>query len=186
MTRMRMLAIAVVLLTACGTGAPPRGLAQSPPSAPGASGQVTDFGIVAYQGEDVLGGKQSTFLKVFKQGKPVVLNFWAGLCPPCRAEMPGFQRTAAAFQGQVIFVGLDVGTFVGLGTHDDAIKLYTALGIRYPLAYAVDASPLETFHVQGMPTTVFLDAKGNIVETVTGIVTEDQLRRTIQQKLLPP
>ncbi len=183
---MRMLASAVVLLTACGTGAPAQpGLGQGPPSAPASSGRIADFTIVAYQGEDVLGGTQSTFLKIFQQGKPVVLNVWAGLCPPCRAEMPGFQRTSLAFQEKVIFVGLDVGPFVGLGSHEDATKLYKELGIRYPLAYAVDASPLQTFRVQGMPTTVFLDASGNIVQTATGILTEDQLRRTIQQKLLP-
>lgn len=177
--RVRLLATALVVLSACGTGGPAQ------PAARGAGGPVADFAIVAYQGEDVLGGKQTTFLKVFQQGKPVVLNFWAGLCPPCRAEMPGFQKMAAAFQGTVIFVGVDVGPFVGLGSHEDATKLYTELRITYPLAYAVDASPLRTFRVQGMPTTVFLDAQGNVVDNVAGFMTEDQVRRTVQQKLLP-
>lgn len=68
-----------------------------------------DFRIVAYQGEAVLGGKDSTFSKVFEQGKPVVLNFWAGNCPSCSVEMPGFQKVATEFAGKVIFVGLDVG-----------------------------------------------------------------------------
>ncbi len=149
-------------------------------------GAPGDFRIVAYQGEAVLGGKESKFSKVFEQGKPVVLNFWAGNCPSCSVEMPGFQRASTEFAGNVIFVGLDVGPFTGLGTHDDAAQLARQLGIRYPLAYAVDASSLELYKVQGMPTTVFLNAKGQVVAQVTGILTEGQLRSEIQQKLVAP
>ncbi len=145
-----------------------------------------DFSLVAYQGEAELGGKQSKFSKVFEQGKPVVLNFWAGNCPSCSVEMPGFQKVSSEFSGKVIFVGLDVGPFTGLGTHDDAVTLARQLGIRYPLAYAVDASPLEIYKVQGMPTTIFLDAKGQVVARVTGILSDGQLRHEIQQKLLAP
>jgi len=145
-----------------------------------------DFKIVAYQGEAILGGHESNFSKVFEQGKPVILNFWAGNCPPCRAEMPGFQKVSDQFQGQVIFVGIDVGPFVQLGTHDDAVRLYTQLGIRYPLAYAVDASPLQNYQVVGMPTTVFLSSKGRIVQKQTGIMGETDLRTAIQKLLAAP
>ncbi len=142
------------------------------------------FRIVAYQGEAILGGKETTFDRVFEQGKPVVLNFWAGNCPSCQVEMPAFEKVSTELAGKVIVVGIDVGPFTGLGTHEDAVKLYTQLGIHYPLAYAVDASPMQLFTVEGMPTTVFLTAKGQVVDRVTGILTEDQLRSEIQQKLL--
>jgi len=151
-------------------------------SAQGSSGG--DFRIVAYQGQAVLGGKETTFDRVFDQGKPVVLNFWAGNCPSCQVEMPGFEKVSTELAGKVIVVGIDVGPFTGLGTHEDAVKLYTQLGIHYPLAYAVDASPMQLFTVDGMPTTVFLTAKGQVVDRVTGILTENQLRSEIQQKLL--
>jgi hypothetical protein len=68
--------------------------------------------------------------------------------------------------------------------HEDAVKLYTQLGIHYPPAYSVDASPLRLYGVQGMPTTVFLSAKGQVLDRVTGTLTEDQLRSEIQQELL--
>ena len=145
-----------------------------------------DFSLVAYQGDAELGGKQSKFSKVFEQGKPVILNFWAGNCPSCSVEMPGFQKVSSEFSGKVIFVGLDVGPFTGLGTHEDAVTLARELGIRYPLAYAVDASPLQIYKVQGMPTTIFLDAKGQVVARGHGILSEGQLRSEIQQKLLAP
>ena len=171
------LASCTVLLAACGA------LTSPASSATKASGSG-DFGLVAYQGSAVFGGKQSHFARVFDQGKPVVLNFWAGLCPPCRAEMPDFQTVSTEFSGKVLFVGVDIGPFVDLGSHQDAIKLYTQLGIHYPLAYAVDSSPLQVYRVQGMPTTVFLSSSGRVVDQKTGIVTEDQLRTIIQQKLL--
>jgi len=168
--------IALTVLAVQGIHPTPRHSAQA-----GSSG---DFRIVAYQGEAVLGGKETSFDQVFQQGKPVVLNFWAGNCPPCQVEMPGFEKVSTALAGKVIVVGIDVGPFTRLGTHEDAVKLYTQLGIHYPLAYAVDASPLQLFTVEGMPTTVFLTAKGQVLDRVTGILTEDQLRSEIQQKLL--
>lgn len=162
------------LLAACGN-------ASSNPSGSSSGGS---FSIVAYQGADVLGGQQSTFSKVFEQRKPVVLNFWAGLCPPCRAEMPGFQKVSTEFAGKVQFVGIDIGPFINLGSHDDAKRLYKELGIQYPLAYAVDDAPLRIYKVIGMPTTVFFDAKGQVVDQVTGILSEAQLRSKITTKLL--
>lgn len=164
-------------MTACGAPASPTSRATKA-TGPG------DFRVVAYQGAAVFGGTPSQFARIFDQRKPVVLNFWAGLCPPCRAEMPGFQKVAAELSGKVLFVGIDIGPFVDLGNHRDAINLYTELGIHYPLAYAVDTAPLQIYRVQGMPTTVFLSSSGRVVDQETGIVTEDQLRAIIQRKLL--
>ncbi len=135
-----------------------------------------EFKIVAYQGEDQLGGHDTQFSRVTSQGKPVVLNFFAGQCPPCRAEMPGFQRVADDFQGKAIFVGLDVGPYVQLGSHQDAQNLLRELHIRYAAGYAVDPSPLTTYQVQAMPTTVIFDASGQQVFKANGIMTESQLR----------
>jgi thiol-disulfide isomerase/thioredoxin len=134
--------------------------------------------MVAYQGQDVLGGSQVSFSHVLAQGKPVVLNFFAGACAPCQAEMPGFQKVADRLGNRVIIVGLDVGPFTGLGTHEDAERLLQQLGIRYPAAYAVDTTPL-TKYVQGMPTTVVFDAKGKISSKFTGTVTEAQLGQAL-------
>lgn len=168
----------VILLTLAACGGP-----STPSSGEVASG---DFKIVAYQGEAVLGGKETQFLKVFEQGKPVVLNFFAGNCPPCRAEMPGFQQVSTAYAGKVIFVGVDVGPFTGLGSHEDAQRLLKQLGIRYPAAYAVDASPLTLYTVQSMPTTVVFDAKRQVVQKASGTLSESQLRSIIQKMLAAP
>jgi len=158
----------VLLLRSGGNGSGPESR-----QAPVASGE---FKIVAYQGDDQLGGHDTQFSHVTSQGKPVVLNFFAGQCPPCRAEMPGFQRVADEVQGKAIFVGLDVGPYVQLGSHQDAQNLLRELHIRYAAGYAVDPSPLTTYQVQAMPTTVIFDASGQQVFKASGIMTESQLR----------
>jgi thiol-disulfide isomerase/thioredoxin len=140
-----------------------------------------DFTIVAYQGQDLLGGQTVTFSKVFERGKPVILNFWAGLCPPCRAEMPGFQRVFDQVQDTVVLLGVDIGPYVGLGQHADAQRLLADLGIHYPAAFAVDSTPVRLYQIRAMPTTVFLTRKGQIVDTVNGMLLESQMRDKIQR-----
>ena len=141
-----------------------------------------DFRLGAYQGQDVLGGQQASFSHVLGLGKPVILNFFAGQCPSCRVEMPGLQRAADAYRGRALVVGLDVGPFVGLGDHQDAIRLLRELNISYPAGYAVDATPLSTYKVLGMPTTVFFNRSGKVVKEYTGsIVSEAELRAELAE-----
>jgi thiol-disulfide isomerase/thioredoxin len=142
---------------------------------------VPDFTITAYQGEDVLGGQTVKFSKVFERGKPVILNFWAGLCPPCRAEMPGFQKVFDQVRDSVVLVGVDLGPFVGLGEHDDARRLLAELGVRYPAAFAIDGTPVKLYQIRSMPTTVFVTAKGKIVDTANGMLVESQMRGKIER-----
>ena len=168
------------LLKVAGIAAPGLLAACSGPSSQ-SSGGAPDFTITAYQGEDVLGGQTVKFSRVFENGKPVVLNFWAGLCPPCRAEMPGFQRIFDQVRDSVVLVGVDLGPYVGLGEHDDARRLLANLGIRYPAAYAVDATPIRLYQIRAMPTTVFLTRKGQIVDAGNGMLVESQMRDKIQR-----
>ena len=94
-----------------------------------AEGTAPDFSFSLYQGEGELGGEKLDFSEL--QGKPVVLNFWAGLCPPCRAEMPDLQRFYEENQDEVTLVGVDVGRFNGLGNQRDAQNLLRELQITY-------------------------------------------------------
>ena len=168
------------VLKIAGFGVPGLAAACSAPASQGSAG-VPDFTITAYQGEDVLGGSTVNFSKVFENGKPVVLNFWAGLCPPCRAEMPGFQRVFDQVHDRLVLVGVDVGPYVGLGEHDDARRLLAALGIHYPAAFAVDTTPVRLFQIRAMPTTVFLSRDGHVVDAVNGMLVESQMRDKVQR-----
>jgi thiol-disulfide isomerase/thioredoxin len=173
LTRRKLLGAAAVAL-------PGFVAACSAPSSQG-SAAVPDFTITAYQGEDVLGGQTVKFSKVFEQGKPVVLNFWAGLCPPCRAEMPGFQRVFDQVHNSLVLVGVDLGPYVGLGEHDDARRLLADLHIQYPAAFAVDSTPVKLYQIRAMPTTIFVTRNRQIVEAVNGMLVESQMRDKIQR-----
>lgn len=141
--------------------------------------------LVAYQGDDILGGPRVDLGDVVGQGKPVILNFFAGLCPPCRAEMPGFERAWERHRDEIILLGADIGPFLSLGSHDDARRLLDDLGITYPAAY-VEENVVARFNVVGMPTTIFYTADGQELDRYTGVLTEEQLENTISQLLAAP
>lgn len=146
----------------------------------GSADDAGGFQIVAYQGEDILGGDRVDFNSLLGTGTPVVLNFWAGLCPPCRQEMPGFQRVYEEHSGDFTIVGVDVGQFTGLGSQADARDFLAEFEITYPTAFAVDDDALREYGVRSMPTTVFFDGAGNVVSRHAGFLQEDQLRDQIE------
>ena len=139
-----------------------------------------DFEFNTYQGDAVVQVGTQRLTDIVGQGKPVLLNFWAGNCPPCRAEMPGFQRSYQQFGDSIVFLGLDVGPFTGLGTTRDGEALLQELGITYPIATTRTAQPVNAYGVISMPTTVFFDAEGNVHRTWSGAMNENQLSQVIR------
>ena len=172
------LALAGVILLA---GASNLGGGSGPqPSSPGnASAVESRIRLVAYQGADALGGTEVDLGAVVGKGKPVVLNFFAGLCPPCRAEMPGFANVFLRHRSEILIIGADIGPFVGLGSHDDAKRLLSDLAIPYPAGYVVD-NPVSTIRITGMPTTIVFDGQGKVVLRRSGFLTEGELEESIQ------
>ena len=142
-----------------------------------------DFQLAVYQGDDLLGGQEVEFSDVVGQGKPVVLNFWAGLCPPCRVEMPDLQVVHEEFGDEVLLVGVDVGTFTGLGNEQDGRDLLQEVGVTYPAGTTANADVMRAYQVIGMPTTVFLTPHGEIHEKWTGLLTQEKLEELVQDLL---
>jgi cytochrome c biogenesis protein CcmG/thiol:disulfide interchange protein DsbE len=140
-----------------------------------------DFPIVAYQGADALGASELDFTELLGQGRPVVLNFWAGQCPPCRAEMPAFQRVYDQYGSDFLLVGVDIGPYIGLGSNQSAIDLLAELDITYPAAQALDARAVQDYSVLGMPTTIFYDGDGAEVSRQVGLLTEDALESRVRE-----
>ena len=188
-----LLCIAVVLAiaflaAACGgtsdsgddaaTGATDDGTdASQPDGVSPVSGESTgDDVIFVYTGADVLGGEEVALSEVLQQGLPVVLNFWAGLCPPCRQEMPDIQAVSEERAGEVIIVGVDVGRFTNLGSQQDALDLLDELGISYPTGYVDSDNLIREYSIFEMPSTVFFTADGEVLSKKGGFLTGDQIR----------
>ena len=143
----------------------------------------SDFEFSMYQGDIGVTSQPPHFQDLFPSDKPVVLNFWAGLCPPCRAEMPGFQRVYDKYQDRITLLGLDVGRFMNLGTNGDARRLLGELNITYPAGYAHSRAPVGQFGVTSMPTTIFLTPDGEVFRRTVGFIDEGSLERSIQNLL---
>ena len=113
-------------------------------------------------------------------GRPVVVNFWASWCVPCRKEMPALQAVADRLAGRVAFVGVN---------HQDgrvpAAEFQAEVGVRYPSGSDPAGEVAGRYGVLGLPTTVLIDASGNIVGRRLGEVSEEQLVELIARAFGP-
>lgn len=110
------------------------------------------------------------------EGKPLVVNFWASWCPPCVAEMPGFEKVHQGVGDEVQFLGVNQRD-----QHDAAVELAERTGVTYRLARDPQGRVYDAFGGAGMPTTAFIDADGNIVDVVTGQLSVELLSQRIEQ-----
>lgn len=140
-----------------------------------------DFSFALYQGESELGAETLSLSDL--RGRPVVLNFWAGSCPPCRAEMPDLQRFYEEFNDRVTLIGIDIGQFTGLGNQSEAKNLLSELGVTYPTGFTEDGSVVRQYKVLSMPTTVFIDSKGDVFKTWGGLLNQAVLTDVITEML---
>lgn len=117
-------------------------------------------------------------LKAFR-GHPVLLNFWASWCGPCRAEQPGLTNIARDYQAK----GLRV---VGVTVRDnlDAARIYRdEFHVTYPSIFDQAARLGYAYQVDAPPSSVLIDGDGVVRYKETGGVGEDVLRRLLADKL---
>ncbi len=180
-----------VILTACGetavsesTPAPTTAASTDVSGFPaGEARPAADFPFEAYQGADLVGGETVQFSQIIARGKPVVLNFWAAQCPPCRVEMPEFDHAWQAARDRVLLVGLDVGPLINLGTRAEGEALAQELGVTYPVGTTSDATVMQRYQVLGMPSTLFITTQSQIVRQWTGSLDEAALNDLIDELL---
>jgi cytochrome c biogenesis protein CcmG/thiol:disulfide interchange protein DsbE len=103
-------------------------------------------------------------------GQPVVLNFFASWCVPCRAETPLLARFYKSAQGKVAIVGLDEND-----SDAAALKFVHTAGVTYPVAFDPSVSAGTAYGVVAIPQTFFLDAAHHIVKHIFGALTQTEL-----------
>jgi len=109
-------------------------------------------------------------------GRPTVVNFFAAWCLPCRQELPILEQAARRTAGAVAFVGVDVND-----SRSAAGDLLAAAGVTYPAGYDPDRSVAARYRLQGMPTTVFVDAAGRVAGVSKGRLTAADLERRLDR-----
>lgn len=105
---------------------------------------------------------------------PVVINFFASWCVPCVDEMPAFERVHQSLNGQVTIIGMAKDD-----THELALATVASTGVTYPTFDDPGASAITYFGGLAMPTTVFIDAAGEVVDVNSGPLTESELRAKV-------
>jgi thiol-disulfide isomerase/thioredoxin len=140
-----------------------------------------DFRIDAYKGAEVLGGSQVQLSAVVAQGKPVALNFFGGLCPPCRAEMPDLQTVYERLGDRFVLIGVDLGPFTGLGNNSDGRALANELGLTFPTGSTSDARIVGIYRVLGIPSTLFLTPDGKVLRKWDGPLSTNKMQELVEQ-----
>ncbi|MGA4668963.1 redoxin family protein [Propionibacteriaceae bacterium Y1923] len=117
-------------------------------------------------------GSEST-LSGLAKGRPMVINFWAQWCGPCRAEAPFLKSVSEKTAGRVNFLGIDTVD----PQPDLAIEFARVAGWTYPQLTDPDKHSYgPPLNVPGLPHTIFVDAEGRIVGQHVGqIASEEEL-----------
>ena len=100
------------------------------------------------------------------KGKPVIINFWASWCPPCRAEMPAFQKAFLEYQSSDIVI-------LGINATDqdqpaDVVDFVGRNNISFPILLDHTGIISRSYHLYSLPTTFFIDRSGIIQKVIIG------------------
>ncbi len=107
-------------------------------------------------------------------GKPLIVNFFASWCPPCKTETPLLAKFYRGEHGKVALVGLDVNDTVA-----NALKFTGTDGVTYPVGWDPNVVAANAYEVTALPQTFFLDARHRVVYRVFGAVTQADLTEGI-------
>lgn len=108
------------------------------------------------------------------RGTPVVLNFWASWCIPCKEEAPHLAAAARAYRRDVAFLGLDIQDFT-----QDARRFLDRLDVPYSSVRHGSPRTYGAYGLTGVPETYYIDARGRIVAHATGAVSRAELERDL-------
>lgn len=134
--------------------------------------KAVDFNVVDVDGKTV---KLSEFF-----GKPIVVNFWASWCPPCKAEMPHFQKTFSEYSEEITFMMVDLvdGQRETVETGKEYID---SQKFTFPVFFDTRQEAAFAYMIQSIPSTLFIDKDGYIVHAVKGQMNEETLRSYIEE-----
>ncbi|MBC7224636.1 MAG: redoxin domain-containing protein [Anaerolineae bacterium] len=145
---------------------------QARPVAPVVGAQAPDFLLWDLEGNEVSLSRL--------RGHPVVLNFWASWCPPCRMEVPDLAAAYQAYKDQgVVFVGVNF-----LEDADRVREFVEWAEITFPVVLDLKGEVVSTYQVRALPSTFFIDKDGTIVQRYVGPMTQDLLDQYLAE-LLP-
>jgi len=129
-----------------------------------------DFTVVDAEGREY---KLSDF-----RGKPVILNFWASWCGPCKSEMPDFEEVYLEYKDKLHFLIVNL-TDGYQETMESAQKLITEKGYTFPVYFDTKMEAANAYYVYSIPQTFFIDKDGNLVAYAQSAISKEILYQGI-------
>lgn len=108
-------------------------------------------------------------------GKPIVVNFWATWCPPCKAELPHFNKLSSELADEVTFMMVDL-TDGSRETVEGVNAFLAENGYTFPVYFDKDADAAYAYSVSSIPMTLFIDRNGYLIDYHIGAMEEQTLR----------
>jgi cytochrome c biogenesis protein CcmG/thiol:disulfide interchange protein DsbE len=134
------------------------------------------FSLVLY--DDHRAGLPKTISLADLRGKPVVLNFWASWCIPCRDEAPEFEAASRRYKDQVVFLGAN-----WLEVEAAALPYLKQQAITYANGFDTQQQVARAYRITGVPETFFIDRNGILRQIETRPLTGADLDAAIRELL---
>lgn len=157
----RLLAGALLLGTACGGGT-----------------GISDEAVPTLEPAGIVEATPATYREILAslEGKPLVVNYWATWCEPCKDEMPRLVEAADAYEGRVNFLGVDVED-----GEEAALAFVREVGIPFPSVADPRGEIRRAEEIVGLPTTQFFRSDGELAFVHSGEIEADELEERLAE-----
>lgn len=129
-----------------------------------------DFTVYDFEGNEV---HLSDYI-----GKPVIVNFWASWCGPCKSEMPSFEEAYIEYKDKIQFMVVNM-TDGSRETVESASAYIKEQDYTFPVFYDTQSIVAYTYQVYAIPTTYFIDTDGNLVAAAQNAIDRETLQKGI-------
>lgn len=115
-------------------------------------------------------------------GKPIIVNFWASWCGPCKSELPAFDNLYGKYKDDVVFLMVNL-TDGQRETVSSVKEFISDSGYSFPVYYDIEYDAAIAYGVRSIPETVFIHADGSLYDIRVGAMNEAVLENYIEQMI---